>query len=186
MGDKKYWDEKFAQRGDKPLEPEASLVSNIKYFKAGSVADIACGDGRNSLFLLANNFEVTGIDFSTRALERLERFAKGLDRPIATQQIDLSIPGALKHIGTFDNIVVNHYRLKSEHFIELEKHISEKGILFVSGFGHKHKTEQRIKEEDLIRPADFEALKASFELVEYSESDDERGFLVTYIYRKKY
>lgn len=31
MGDKEYWDNKFEQRSDKPLNPEKSLMENIKY-----------------------------------------------------------------------------------------------------------------------------------------------------------
>lgn len=30
MGNREYWDEKFEQRSDKPLEPESLLVDNIK------------------------------------------------------------------------------------------------------------------------------------------------------------
>ncbi|HYF82984.1 MAG TPA: methyltransferase domain-containing protein [Clostridia bacterium] len=185
MGNKEYWDEKFMQRGDKALEPEASLVNSIKYFKEGSVIDIACGDGRNSLFLLSNNFKVTGIDFSNKALERLARFAAGLNYSIETQQIDLNIPGSLKHIGVFDNVLINHYRLNQEQLKDIQRHISEKGILFVSGFRHKHKADQKIRKEDLIEPTDFDLLNNSFDLIEYIENDDDRGFFVTYIFQKK-
>lgn len=76
MGNKEYWDEKFANRGDNLLSPEKSLIDNIGYFKRGTILDIACGDGRNTLFLLKKGFKVTGIDFSSKALERLKMFAK--------------------------------------------------------------------------------------------------------------
>lgn len=71
MGNKEYWDDKFANRNDKPLSPEKSVVENIGYFKMGSVLDIACGDGRNALFFTENGFKVTGVDFSSKALARL-------------------------------------------------------------------------------------------------------------------
>lgn len=185
MGNKEFWDKNFSSRGDKVLEPEASLVSKLKYFKAGSVVDIACGDGRNSLFLLKNNFLVTGVDFSAKALERLERFAADLEYSVDTQQLDLSTPSSLSLIGVFDNIVVNHYRLSREHLKELEQHINKGGILFISGFGHKHKVDQRIRKEDLIYPEDMEVLKHSFDLLEYEEKEDDRGFFVTYVFLRK-
>lgn len=56
MGDKVYWNEKFSVRGDKPLSPERVVVENIKYFKRGTVLDVACGDGRNALLLLEEGF----------------------------------------------------------------------------------------------------------------------------------
>lgn len=184
MGNIEYWDDKFSNRSDKPLSPEKSLVENILYFKKGSILDIACGDGRNTLFLLKNGFNVTGVDFSSKALERLSLFAKRYNYLVNTKQIDLSMPNSLKDIGTFDNILVNHYRLNKEQFEDIESHITDDGILFICGFGHKHKVDSKIRRGDLIQPTDFEGIKKSFELIRYIENQDDRGFFVTYIYRK--
>ncbi|MFD3157974.1 class I SAM-dependent methyltransferase [Haloimpatiens sp. FM7330] len=129
MGDKQYWDEKFEQRSDKPLNPEKSLVENIKYLKKGSVLDVACGDGRNTLFLLQNKFKVTGIDFSNKALQRLERFTKRNKYSVDVKQVDLTMPDSLKNIGIFDNIVINYYRLKKEQIDNIKSNLSDIGIL---------------------------------------------------------
>ncbi len=185
MGNREYWDNKFANRSGNPLNPEKSVTENITYFKKGSVLDIACGDGRNTLFLLENGFEVTGVDFSSKALDRLKTFAKRNNYLVNTKQVDLSISNSLKDIGIFDNILINHYRLSKEQLGDLENHITDNGILFVCGFGHKHKVDSKIRKEDLIQPADFENLKKSFELIENIENEDDRGFLVTYIFCKK-
>lgn len=185
IGDKQYWDEKFLSRGDKILSPEGSLVENIKYLKNGSLLDVACGDGRNSIFLLEKGFKVTGIDFSSRALERLENFAVRKNLKVSVKQVDLTKQDALKDLGVFDNIVINHYRLSLDNIKNLGKHMAEGGILFVCGFGHKHKVDSKIKEEDLIKPEDFESLHSSFELVRYIENEDDRGFFVIYIFKKK-
>lgn len=184
MGNKSFWDEKFESRSDKPLSPEKSLVENIGYFKNGSALDIACGDGRNSLFLIKNNFEVTGIDFSNKALDRLEMFANRNNYNVKTKLVDLSIPSSLQSIGIFDNILVNHYRLSKEQLSDIHHHISDHGILFICGFSHKHKADSKIRKEDLIQPSDFEDIRKSFELINYIESEDERGSFVTYIFRK--
>jgi SAM-dependent methyltransferase len=183
MGNKEYWNEKFNNRSDNPLSPEKSLVDNIRYFNKGTVLDIACGDGRNALFLLENGFNVTGIDFISQALERLNMFSKRKGYIVNTMQVDLSIPYSLDNIGVFDNIVINHYRLNKQQLANIEKHLTNNGILFISGFGHKHKVNSKIKKEDLIQPNDFEDIKKSFDLVKYNEIQDERGFFVTYIFR---
>jgi len=52
MGNKEFWDNEFENRKDSPLDPEKSVVENIMYFEKGSVFYIACGYGRNTLFLL--------------------------------------------------------------------------------------------------------------------------------------
>lgn len=41
-----------------------------------------------------------------------------------------------------------------------------------------------IHHEDLIHATDFENIKNSLELIKYTEYQDERGFFVTYIFRK--
>ncbi len=184
MGNEKYWDKKFEIRSDAPLDPEKSLEDNITWFKQGSVLDVACGDGRNTLLLLEKGFEVTGIDFSVKALERLNRFAERKNYRITTKQVDLAKDNALNDIGVFDNVVVNHYRLNKDQVKCMDKHISDGGILFVCGFGHKHKVDFKIRKEDLIQSRDFDVLKEFFDLITYNESEDERGFFVTYIFKK--
>ncbi|WP_029451268.1 class I SAM-dependent methyltransferase [Clostridium algidicarnis] len=185
IGNEEYWDEKFVNRSNEPLRPEKSLVENIGYFKRGHVLDIACGDGRNTLFLIKNSFKVTGVDFSNEALSRLEMFAKTNNYYVNIKQIDLSRSNSLYDIGIFDNILVNHYRLSKEQLADIENHIFDNGILFVSGFGDKHKVDSKIRKEDLIQQSDFEDINKSFELIKYIENQDDRGFFVTYIFRKK-
>ncbi len=185
MGNKEYWNEKFANRNDNPLSPEKSVVENIDYFKKGTVLDVACGDGRNSLFLLEKGFKVTGIDFSSKALERLNMFAKRNNYLVKTMKVDLSMPNSLNNIETFDNILINHYRLHKNQFKDIKNHITDRGILFICGFGYKHEVDSKIKKEDLIQPTDFEDLKESFDLIKYIETPDDRGFFVTYIFRKR-
>ncbi len=185
MGNKEYWDEKFTNRSDKLLSPEKSVVENISFFKNGTVLDIACGDGRNALFFAQKGFKVTGIDFSIKALERLEMYARRVDFSIKTKQIDLQADNSLKNIGMFDNILINHYRLNKNQLRDIKNHISDNGILFVCGFGDKHKIDSKIRKEDLIQPTDFEALDKSFELIKHDKNQDERGYFVTYIFKKK-
>ena len=184
MGNKKYWDEKFDTRSDTPLSPEKSLVENEDCLKKGSVLDIACGDGRNTLFLLKKGFTVTGVDFSNKALERLKMFAERNSYLVNTVQLDLSMPDSLNNIGIFDNILINHYRLNREQLKNIKDHLTDEGILFVCGFGHKHKVDSKIRKDDLIQPTDFEDILKSFKLIKYVENQDDRGFFVTYIFKK--
>ena len=184
IGNKEYWDDKFENRSDNPFDPEESVIDNLMHFKKGSILDIACGDGRNTLFLLKNGFKVTGIDFSSKALERLRRFAKRNNYLVNTNQIDLSLPNSLNDIGIFDNILINHYRLSRSQLKDVESHITDGGTLFICGFGHNHQVDSKIRKDDLIQPTDFEDIKKSFELIRYIENKDDRGFFVTYIFRK--
>ena len=184
MGNKEFWDEKFDKRGDRSLHPEKSLVDNLGVLKPGSVLELACGDGRNTLFLASCGYDVTAIDFSEKALERLVRFLKQEKLSSTTMQIDLSKDHALDGIGTYDNVVINHYRLSEHQLAKLAKNLTENGILFVCGFGDKHQVDDRIRKNDLIQPSDFDQLKGTFDLVKQDTVEDERGYIVTYIFMK--
>lgn len=184
MGNKEYWEDKFNNRSDNPLSPEKAVIENLKYLKEGSILDLACGDGRNTLFFLEKGFQVTGVDFSSKALERLRAFAKRNNYLVNTEQIDLSADNSLKNIGLFDNILINHYRLNRNQLKDIKNHITDHGILFICGFGHNYKVDLKIRKEDLIQPSDFEDVKKSFELIKYIENEDDRGVFVTYIFRK--
>ena len=61
------WNTFFEKRETK-LSPEKFLVSNWEMLNGPLILDIACGDGRNAIFLADRNFEITAVDFSDVAL----------------------------------------------------------------------------------------------------------------------
>lgn len=184
MGDTTFWDKKFAVRGETLIAPESKLEENLHLLTKGKVLDLACGDGRNTMYCLENGFEVTGVDFSIEALQRLRKFANNKGYDVETKQVDLSVNDPFVDMGVFNNIIVNHYRLGKEQIKALMSHIAPGGILFVNGFGHDHSVDDRIREQDLIIKSDFQELEDHFTLVKYEEYSDSRGFFVTYIYQK--
>lgn len=183
MGDEEYWENEFLLRGNTHLSPESVIVENIGVFKSGSILDIACGDGRNSLFFSKNNFKVTGIDFSVEALKRLDRFSLKFGCDVITKEVNTGNENSLNDIGIYDNIVISHYKFR--YMNELKNHIKTDGILLVTGFGHKHECDEKITKEDLIYKKDISILYGDFDLIDYIESDDDRGCFSTYILRKK-
>lgn len=183
MGDKKHWDDKFKSRGDKCMSPDGELVENIHHLKTGSVLDVACGDGRNTMYLLEKGFDVTGIDFSSEALGRLEHFAS--DYQLTTKVVDLEKVDDLDGLGAFDNVIINHYRAKEAVLLRICGMLNNDGILYISGFGEKHKTDERVRDVDIIRSSDVDCLMDTMELLHKKEFCDKRGCFVTYILRIK-
>lgn len=184
MGDRDFWNLKFKERGKRMLSPDEKLVENIQMLKFGSALDLACGDGRNTLLLLEEGFKVTALDFSEKGLDRLKTFCENKGYRVNTKCVDLCEEGALNKVGIFDNIIINHYKLGKANLSLIHKNISKDGILFINGFGHKHKVDDRIKEEDLIKGEDFNKLKKYFQLEVYEEYKNEIGFFVTYIFKR--
>ena len=50
---------------------------------AGRAVDLACGEGRNSIWLAGRGWQVTGVDFSAAALAKAETLARGSEPPVA-------------------------------------------------------------------------------------------------------
>lgn len=76
------WDRRYAATGLVwGAEPNRFLVSEASGLAPGRALDLACGEGRNALWLAARGWRVTGVDFSRVAVERAREAAaaRGLD-----------------------------------------------------------------------------------------------------------
>jgi len=71
------------------LKPTPRLKQVIKYAKRGKALDVGAGEGRNSIFLAQNGFEVEAIDLIPEGLEKLKKLAKKLNLKISTKIIDV-------------------------------------------------------------------------------------------------
>ena len=99
--------------------------------------DLACGDGRNSVFLAKQGFAVLGVDFSPSALSRLQEFSIINDVAVDTRELDLSNVSSLAGLGVFDNVVISRYKPTDEVFRELPKLLKPEGILFICTFNYR-------------------------------------------------
>jgi SAM-dependent methyltransferase len=55
--------------------PNARFAAAVADLPAGRALDLACGEGRNAIWLAARGWEVTAVDFSGVALERARELA---------------------------------------------------------------------------------------------------------------
>jgi SAM-dependent methyltransferase len=70
------WDQRYA--GSELVwsaEPNRSLVAETEALAPGRALDLACGEGRNAVWLAGRGWLVTGVDFSAVGLEKAERLA---------------------------------------------------------------------------------------------------------------
>lgn len=74
---REFWNQRFAADGYIfGTEPNMFLVSQAHLFQPGMhVLDVACGEGRNSVWLAQRGCRVTGVDISPLALEKARRLA---------------------------------------------------------------------------------------------------------------
>jgi SAM-dependent methyltransferase len=73
----KKWDERYsAKEYVYGKEPNLFLKQNINTIPKGKVLCVADGEGRNGVFLATHGFDVTSIDFSPQAIEKIKLLAK--------------------------------------------------------------------------------------------------------------
>ena len=101
----RFWDQRFAA----PeyifgTRPNRFLAGQAARFKPGqAVLDVACGEGRNSVWLAEQGCEVAGIDVSPLALQKARRLAEEHTVTVAFEQADIRTYGWGG--GRFDAIV---------------------------------------------------------------------------------
>ena len=72
----RQWDERYS--GDELVwtsTPNQFLVAEAVELPSGRAVDLACGEGRNSIWLAEQGWTVTGVDFSPVGLAKAKRFA---------------------------------------------------------------------------------------------------------------
>ena len=140
--------------------------------KASILLDLACGDGRNALYLAQLGMQVEAVDFCPTALQRLNRFASRQNLCLHTKQMDLSDPNAVEQLGSYDLILCNHYRLSAAAADRLREHLLPGGKLWLNGFVRCPQDNPAIRPEDLLCVQDYE--QAGYAVEDALEHTDAR------------
>ncbi|MBT8203115.1 MAG: methyltransferase domain-containing protein [Acidimicrobiia bacterium] len=70
------WDDRYRAQGLVwTADPNRFLVEAVAGLEPGSALDLACGEGRNAVWLAANGWRVTGVDFSPVGLDKARLLA---------------------------------------------------------------------------------------------------------------
>lgn len=71
------WDRRYAEKELVwSAGPNRFLVAEAEALEPGAALDLACGEGRNALWLAERGWRVAGIDFSPVAVEKARRIAE--------------------------------------------------------------------------------------------------------------
>ncbi|HKV25529.1 MAG TPA: class I SAM-dependent methyltransferase [Candidatus Acidoferrum sp.] len=96
------WDERYRQaKVGVAWEPTSLLKEWLRLLPNGRALDVACGSGRNAIYLARNDFEVTGIDWSEAALEIVAQRAGEVNVPVIRTDAPLTTrnkPGGIELI----------------------------------------------------------------------------------------
>lgn len=97
--------------GDRGKEesPTALVVEVAGKLTPGAAIDLACGAGRNALFLAERGWEVTAVDGSDKAIELLRQRSAARGLKLGTRVADLTAPDFALPPDTFDLVLIAYY-----------------------------------------------------------------------------
>jgi len=119
------WNERYRTREAIDLEPAAVLVHAVAEGTPGRALDLACGAGRNALWLARQGWDVMAIDGAEEAI----RIVQGHDANIATRVLDLERDEPLPFDEASFDLVVILYFLHRPLFAEAERVLRPGGML---------------------------------------------------------
>ena len=106
------WNERYA--GTELLwtaRPNRFLVAEVAGLQPGRVLDLACGEGRNAVWLAEQGWTATGVDFSDVALEKARALAGA--RGVAVELVHADLLDYRPATGVFDLVLLFYLQLRA-------------------------------------------------------------------------
>jgi len=176
LKDKEKWDKKYLKKPQLLVPRDASihLQKYINEVKKGKTLDLACGSGRNTLFLAQNGFEVDALDIAQIALDALQTQlkAENLSHLVDTKLVDLD------NFSIKDdkyNLILMCNFLDRQLIQKTKQILNKDGIFIVETYMIDDKNEK--EDSDKINLLEKNELKKifddSYEILFYNEYDNE-------------
>jgi len=165
------WDKKYIDTPKllQSRESSKNLQKIIKYTIGSKALDVACGAGKNSIFLAENDFEVESLDISKVALDVLEKMNY---TNITTVLTDLD--GYEPLCNTYNLIIMTNY-LDRKIIPKLARALKIGGVLFIETYmDHITNTKKSSNENYLLKEGELKTFfNEHYEVLDYEEFDNE-------------
>ena len=164
--DKKKWNEKY--RADPVLlsreGPTDFLRRHAELLKGECAVDLACGGGRNAIFLAQNGFCVDAVDISEVALQSLRRKIGDLPvRPVLAD-LDTFSPAS----DRYDLAVMAHF-LDRDLIARTAAALKAGGLFVVETYMAHPDNEKRGNPDFLLAPEELKRLFEGWKILAYEE-----------------
>jgi len=98
-------------------EPNRRFASEVEDLEPGRALDLACGEGRNAVWLAERGWRTTGVDFSDVALAKAERLAA--NRGVEVEWVLADVLEHEPERGAFELVAVLYLQLPHEQLAEV-------------------------------------------------------------------
>jgi tellurite methyltransferase len=161
-------------RGHDSTAPSEWLVRHHHLLPPGARAlDVACGRGRNALWLAAHGFETTAVDRDPAAIDALAARARTERLPLTALAMDLEAAGVTMGLSVYDVVVAVHY-LHRPLFPALLAALRPGGVLVYETFTVAQAARGRpTNPAFLLEPGELARLVAPLEILAAREGDYE-------------
>ncbi len=162
------WDERWRDKAEQPHCPDPWLARILPLLPAGKVLDVACGRGRNALYLAEHGHTVHAVDYSDEGIEQLRAEASKKKLDITAEQVDLEHSPALT-AATYDIVIVFFY-LQRTLFPALMQSVRPGGIMVVRTFsraGHFPGSPKR--KEFVLEPGELLQIFSGWDVLLHEE-----------------
>ena len=167
------------------MTPASWLTGNGDLLpSSGHGLDVACGTGRNALWLAAHGLAMLGIDRDSAAVRVLEDEARRRELPVRARVVDLESGEASLGSGAFDLIAVFHY-LHRPLFPALLAALRPGGLLVYETFTvEQARRGKPTNPEYLLQAGELRELVRPLEIVREREGDYEGRMVASVIARR--
>ncbi len=161
--DRLRWNERYRGAGCLMGEaPSAFLVDSMPlvtgHVPGRRALDLACGEGRNSIFLARNGFRVTGVDISDEALAKAER--RAVAEGVEIEWINADLEGVV--IPRRYDLILNINFLLRDLFGSCVAALSPGGVLLVETIMAGENAPVPHNPDYLLQPGELERIFASY------------------------
>jgi SAM-dependent methyltransferase len=163
-------------------DPAAWLVANADMIPTGAeVLDVACGSGRNTMFLAERGCRVHAVDRDAAALEHLGTLARTRGLAVTTECCDLAASGVSLGVERFDAAIVFNY-LHRPLLPAVVNAIRKGGVLIYETFTIAQATRGRPRNPAfLLQPGELFTIVAPMRVARSREGDFDGRFVASIV-----
>lgn len=131
--DRVRWDERYAEGDWADVDEPARILEDAEAWlgEPGLALDVACGAGRNALWLARHGFKVIAVDISWEGLQRVQRRTR--DENFDIQLVHADLESFALPPDTFDLIINSRFLLRPL-FAAFRNVLKPGGLLLVETF----------------------------------------------------
>ena len=123
------WDKHYSQAGNLDFAPSPLLVEVAEMMPPGRALDLACGAGRNALYLAGLGWEVVAVDSSTAAVRLLRQSAAAAGLRIDSHVADLERDFSIEPAGY--DLICDFFYLQRDLFPKIRDGVGPGGVVAV-------------------------------------------------------